>query len=137
MYSTILADGRLRDLVNGHAPGAPAMPHSDALWGSALFDGTLGLSGVPVRGYGGSLGAVAIDGTGNAAANLVSPLSAAEVVEVESADIRRILSKTLPPRPSDVDAVRSHASFDISGAQCSQSRRFKHLNRCSPEILYL
>ena len=115
MYSTILTDSRLRDLVNGHTPSASQLQyqHSDATWSGGLFDGTLGLNGVPVRGSVGGLGAGVLEGAGYAAA----VGTAADAAQAESLDIRRILSKPLPPRPSDVDLVRSSASFDVSGAK--------------------
>lgn len=121
MYSTILADGRLRDMVNGHASNAPAHFHADAFWGGGSFDGTLGLSGTAVRGAVGVLGEGAKEGSQKNTADLVlaSNSSGADAAEAESLDIRDILSKPLPPRPSDVDYVRSQASFNVAGVVCA------------------
>jgi hypothetical protein len=121
MYSTILADGRLRDMVNGHASSAPAHFHADAFWGGGSFDGTLGLSGATVRGAVGVLGEGAKEGSQKNTADLVlaSNSSGADAAEAESLNIRDILSKPLPPRPSDVDYVRSQASFNVAGVVCA------------------
>ena len=121
MYSTILADGRLRDMVNGHASSAPAHFHADAFWGGGSFAGTLGLSGATVRGAVGVLGEGAKEGSQKNTADLVlaSNSSGADAAEAESLNIRDILSKPLPPRPSDVDYVRSQASFNVAGVVCA------------------
>jgi hypothetical protein len=126
MYSTILADGRLRDMVNGHASNAPAHFNADVGWGGGAFDGTLGLSGAAVRGAVGVLGEEAKERSQKIAADLVlaSNSSGAFAPESESLDIRDILSKPLPPRPSDVDYVRSQASFNVTGVVCAQLHYF-------------
>ena len=115
MYSTILSDGRLRDLVNGHASAAPPL-HSDASWSAtagALFDGSLGFGGGVSRGSTGVLGA---EGTRNAFDNLASASVASAAASKETVDIRHILSNPLPPLLSDVEFVRSEASFAATGA---------------------
>ena len=115
MYSTILSDGRLRDLVNGHALAAPPL-HSDASWNAtcgASFDGSLGFGGGVSRGSTGVLGA---EGTRNAFDNLASASAASAAASKETVDIRHILSNPLPPLLSDVEFVRSEASFAATGA---------------------
>ena len=114
MYSTILNDGRLRDLVNGHAPPTSHFFHSDD-----LLDGQLASGGAPLRKGVAALGGGSIGGIQNRAVDVDSAtaFSAAAVArqDEESVDIRQILSTPLPPIPSDVEFIRSQTSFASTG----------------------
>ena len=119
MYSAILADGRLRDLVNGHTLAPPPL-QSDAMWSTnagALFDGSLGFGGGVSRSTAAMLGA---DVTRNAFGDSALASAAVASSEKETLDIRNILSNPLPPLPSDVDFVRSEASLASTGALRAQ-----------------
>ncbi len=119
MYSAILADGRLRDLVNGHTLAPPPL-QSDAMWSTnagALFDGSLGFGGGVSRSTAAMLGA---DVTRNAFGDSALASAAVASSEKETLDIRNILSNPLPPLPSDVDFVRSKASLASTGALRAQ-----------------
>jgi hypothetical protein len=120
MYSTILNDGRLRDLVNGHAPPTSHFFHSDAAWpASDLLDGQLASGGAPLRKGVAALGGGSFGGIQNRAVDVDSAtaFSAAAVTkqDEESVDIRQILSTPLPPIPSDVEFIRSQTSFVSTG----------------------
>jgi hypothetical protein len=118
MYSTILSDGRLRDLVNGHSLAPPL--HSDAAWSTtagALVDGSSGFGLGPSRASAGMLGA---EGARNVFGDLAIASPTLVSSEKETLDIRSILSNPLPPLPSDVDFVRSQASTAAAGTTCAQ-----------------
>lgn len=136
MYSAILNDGRLRDLVNGHAPPPNHFFHSDAAWtGSSTLDGQLATGGQQLRQGVAALGGGSNGGINNRAVDFdfttASNAAAAAKEEEESVDIRQILSTPLPPIPSDVEFIRSQ-TFASTGARfCG---RF-HLKIILPEPL--
>jgi hypothetical protein len=108
MYSTILADGRLRDLVNGHnSLSAPSFP-SEPVWSAGmrdLLDGSAGFDAT--RGF--REAAASQQSTNSAAGPTDSALVTA--VDQSSAAIRNILANPLPPPPPDVQFVQSQVSF--------------------------
>ncbi len=123
MYSSILADGRLRDLVNGHTL-APQPHQSDAAWSApaaAIYDGSLGFGGASFRGSSGVLGA---EDFRPVVGDTASTAAAAPSSEKESVDIRSILSNPLPPLPSDVAFVQAQASFNVTGALHARFQRY-------------
>jgi X-X-X-Leu-X-X-Gly heptad repeat protein len=120
MYSAILNDGRLRDLVNGHAPPPNHFFHSDAAWtGSSTLDGQLATGVQQLRNGVAALGGGSNGGISNRAVDFdfttASNAAAAAKDEEESVDIRQILSTPLPPIPSDVEFIRSQ-TFASTGA---------------------
>jgi hypothetical protein len=127
MYSAILNDGRLRDLVNGHAPPPNHFFHSDAAWtGSATLDGQLqATGGQQLRTGVAALGGGSNGGFNNRAVGFdfttASNAAAAAKEEEESVDIRHIPSTPLPPIPSDVEFIRSQAFASTGALLCTFS----------------